>query len=293
LARQSFISAGALEGRQQELASARAAVQLAQSNVGAAEQDTLRLRAERQALAQQRGNVRLLAPGGGVVTARDAEPGTAVVAGQSVLRLVDPASLWVKVRFDQGRAADLATGQPARVVLRSRAQTPLAGRVTRLELLADAVTEERLALVSLDGGMPEGVSVGEMAEVTVQLASPPPGLLLPNASLLREAGHTGVWRLTDGGLQWVGVRAVASGLNGQVLVQAQPPAAQSTDASGSTGSARAPVPPGVAALAEGDRVVVHSPKVLRADMRVEVVKSLVPGGEVPTGGAPEAAGPAK
>ena len=41
----------------------------------------------------------------GIVTSRDAEPGSTVVAGQAVVRVIEPASLWVKARFDQGRSA--------------------------------------------------------------------------------------------------------------------------------------------------------------------------------------------
>jgi HlyD family secretion protein len=216
---------------------------------------------------QQRGNVRLLAPAAGVVTSREAEPGSTVVAGQAVLRLVDPASLWVKTRFDQGRAPGLAVGQVAEVVLRSQVRSPVAGQVARLELLADAVTEERLAQISLDGGVPAGVSVGEMAEVTVQLPSPAPGLVLPNASVQREGGQSGVWRLADGRLQWVAATVVASSLDGAVLLQ--PAAGQ----------------PGVPALAEGDTVVVHSQKALRAGVRVKVVDALVPGAAMSATGA--------
>ncbi len=260
LARQSFISAGALEGRQQELASATAAVHAAQANLAGAGQDATRLKAERAALVQQRGNVRLLAPAVGVVTSREAEPGTTVVAGQAVLRLVDPASLWVKARFDQGRAPGLAVGQVAEVVLRSQARSRVAGQVARLELLADAVTEERLAQISLNGGVPAGVSLGETAEVTVQLPSPAPGLVVPNASVQRERGQTGVWRLADARLQWVAVAVLASDLDGRVLLQ--PTQGQSD----------------VAALAEGDKVVVHSQKTLQAGMSVKVVDSLVAAG---------------
>ncbi len=279
LARQSFISAGALEGRQQELASAQAALQAAQSGVAGAGQDVARLQAERQALVQQRGTVRLLAPAAAVVTARDVEPGTAVVAGQAVLRLVDPDSLWVKVRFDQGRAAGLAQGQAAQVVLRSQAHTPLAGRVARLELLADAVTEERLAQVTLEAGMPLGASVGEMVEVTVQLPLPPAGLVLPNASVQRQRGQTGVWRLAASGLQWVPVAVVATGLDGRVQVRpADTPADPPAGAGGAGAGDTAP-------LAEGDRVVVHSQKVLTAGTRVQVVDALVPGAGPAAGGA--------
>ena len=252
LARQAFISPGALEGRQQELASANAALQTAQANAAGTGQDLQRLAAERAALSQQRGNVRLLAPAAGVVTTREAEPGTTVVAGQAVLRLVDPASLWVKTRIDQGRAAGLAVGQPAQVVLRSQPGQVHAATVARLELLADAVTEERLAQVAF-AVPPPGVSVGELAEVTVQLPASNEGLRLPNAAIQRQAGQAGVWKLgTDGKPAWVPVTLGASGLDGTVRVDSE-------------------------GLADGDRVVQHSQKPLQAGMRVQVVDALVPG----------------
>ena len=152
LADQNFISAGALEARQQEKLSADAGVQSAQANLRGQGQDRARLLAERQALAQQRNNVRLVASTPGVVVSREAEPGSTVVAGQAVLRLVDPASLWVKVRVDQGRSAGLAVGLPAQIVLRSRPAAPVPGRVARVELVADSVTEERVAQVAFDTG---------------------------------------------------------------------------------------------------------------------------------------------
>lgn len=262
LARQSFISPGALESRQQELASASAALHSAQANAAGAGQDVQRLAAERAALVQQRGNVRLLAPAAGVVTTREAEPGTTVVAGQAVLRLVDPASLWVKTRIDQGRAAGLAVGQTAQVVLRSQPGQTHAATVARLELLADAVTEERIAQVAWVNP-PAGVSVGELAEVTVQLPTSSKGLLLPNAALQRQAGQSGVWRLNAANRpEWVPVRVVASDLDGRVRVDAA--------------AATSGVP---AALAEGERVVLHSQKPVQAGMRLQVVDALVPGGQ--------------
>jgi HlyD family secretion protein len=110
LARQNFISAGALEAKLQEQASADAALQAAQANLTGAGQDLLRLKAERAALVQQRGNVRLLAPADAVVTSREFEAGSTVVAGQAVIRLVDPSSLWVKMRVDQGRSGGWPPG---------------------------------------------------------------------------------------------------------------------------------------------------------------------------------------
>jgi HlyD family secretion protein len=248
LANQNFISSGALEARLQEKISADAALQAAQANLSGAGQDVARQKAERAALAQQRGNVRLLAPANGVVTSRDAEAGSTVVAGQPVLRLIDPASLWVKLRVDQGRSAGLATGLKAGIVLRARPNLPLAGQVARVELLADSVTEERIAQVGFDTAA-AGASVGELAEVTLQLPETPPSLLVPNASIQHRQGETGVWRLEGGKPLFAPVRLGAHSLDGQVQV--------------------------LDGLKAGDSVVVYSQKALTADSNVQVVDALV------------------
>lgn len=148
LGAQNFMSAGAVEAKQQEHASAEAAVAAAEANLAAARQDTQRLAAERAGLRQQRDNVRLLAPAAGVVISRDAETGSTVLAGQAVLRLIEPSSLWIRVRLDQGRSVGLVAGLPASIVLRSNPSARLSGKVARVEATSDSITEERVALVS-------------------------------------------------------------------------------------------------------------------------------------------------
>jgi len=247
LGQKNFVSPGVVEARQQELLSAEAQVRAAQANLAAAAQDQTRLQAERAALQQQRRNTRLLAAQDGVVLSRDAEPGSTVVAGQAVLKLIDPASLWVKVRFDQGRSAGLSPGLAAEIVLRSRPQAPLPGRVSRVELQGDSVTEERLAQVSFET-VPPGISTGELAEVTVKLAPAPRSLVLPNAAIRRLDGRSGAWVLQDGSLRFAELRLGEHSLDGQVRV--------------------------LDGLSTGAQVVVYSEKELGASSRIQVVPAL-------------------
>jgi len=247
LGAQNFISAGAVEARLQEQTSAESVVGAADANLAAARQDLQRLAAERAALRQQRDNLRLLAPADGVVVSRDAEPGSTVVAGQAVLRLIEPATLWVRTRLDQGRSAGLAAGLPASIVLRSNPSASIAGRVARVEATSDSVTEERVALVSFDTP-PVGVSSGELAEVTLTLPATSRTLLLPNPSLHRRADRLGVWRVDGNGLRFAPVRVGQTGLDGQVQV--------------------------LDGLQAGDEVVVYSEKELTAGSRIQVVESL-------------------
>ena len=247
LAKQNFISPSALELRAQEKISAEAAYEAASANLSGVKQDVIRLKAEREGLQQQRNNVRLMAPADGVVITRDAESGTTVVAGQPVIRLIDPQSIWVKLRLDQGRSAGLQSGLEAQIVVRSQAQSSYKGQVVRVEMLSDSVTEERVALVSFSQ-IPKDVSVGEVAEVTLVLTPVENALLIPNASIQRQGDTMGVWRLINGNLVFTKIRVGASSLDGDMVV--------------------------LEGLQLNDQVVVHSQKALTENSRVRVVEAL-------------------
>lgn len=234
--------------KRQEAQVAAAGLALAEANLASARQELKRVQAERDALVRQRANLRLVAPVDALVVSRDAEPGSTLVAGQPVVVVIDPASLWIDVRFDQLNAAGLRPGMAARVALRSRPNEALAGQVLRVEPLADSVTEELLAKVAF-ATLPDPLpAVGELAEVTVALAALPPSPVVPSAALHRVDGELGVWLLGDDGLRFAPVRAGASDLDGLVQI--------------------------LSGLSVGDQVVVHSLRALSARSRVEVVEHL-------------------
>ena len=243
-----FVSASAVEGKQQELDSAQAAVEASEANLQGARQEQLRLKADQDGIRQQRGNLRLLAPRDGLVTSRDAEPGSTVIAGQAVLRLVEPDSLWVKARLDQGRSRGLAVGQAADIVLRSNASTHHPGKVARIEPVSDSVTEERIAQIAFEH-IPEGLSVGEMTEVTVQTGAAQSGLLLPNAAIKRMPQGSGVWKLKDGKPSLTPVKLGSTSFEGNVQI--------------------------LEGLAVGDEVIIHSERDLNESARIKIVSQLM------------------
>ena len=236
----------AVRGTSEELtATRRQDLALADAALAATRADGARLRAELQAVRAQRGNLVLVAPVAGLVVARDVDPGTTVVAGQAVIELIDPASLWVDTRFDQIAAEGLAAGLPAKVVLRSRRGQPLDARVLRVEPRADAVTEETLAKLSFDAPPATLPPVGELAEVTVQLPAVATAPAIPNAALRTVGGKLGVWKMADGKLRFEVVTPGRGDLDGWVQV--------------------------VQGLTVGEQVVVYSEKTLNARSRIQVV----------------------
>ncbi len=227
--------------KQQELSVADAALTAAREDVG-------RLRAESQALRAQRSNVVLRTPVAGLVVLRHADPGTTVVAGQAVVEVIDPASLWIDTRFDQIGAEGLAAGLPAQVLMRSRRSQAQPAQVLRIEPLADAVTEEILAKIVFDSTPTPLPPVGELAEVTVLLPPLPDAPAIPNAAIRSVDGQRGVWKLADGGLQFAPIELGRTDLDGNVQV--------------------------LRGLAAGERIVVYSEKALGARSRIQVVERI-------------------
>lgn len=240
-------SQSAVDAARQAEQSAAAQLLAAEATLEVARRDLVRLEADTGGAQRQRSNLRLVAPAHGIVTARDAEPGSTVVAGQAVLRLEDPRSLWVTVRLDQARSGGLHAGLIARITRRADPLTPTTGTVVRVEPISDAVTEERIAKVAFDR-LPDGISSGEMAEVTLTLPPVKDAVVVPNAGLRHRGAQQGVWRYADGQLRFVPVTTGAEGLDGTVQV--------------------------LEGLHVGDVVVVYSERDLDDGSRVTVVPTL-------------------
>jgi RND family efflux transporter MFP subunit len=237
-----------MEAKQMENRVAKARLAAVRADLAASRHELARNRAEREALMRQRENLDLVSPVDGLVALRAVDPGTTVVAGQTVVEVIDPSTLWIDVRFDQLQTAGLGPGQPARIVLRSRPDAVLAGRVLRIEPLADAVTEEMRAKVTFDA-LPDPLPpVGELAEVTVGLPPLPARPTVAAASVQRYQGRLGVWAVEDGGLAFVPVKTGAADLDGRIQI--------------------------LEGLEAGRRVVVYRHRGLGENSRIEIVERI-------------------
>lgn len=247
LARGGIVSQSLLDAKLLERTSAESLVTAAEASLTAAGKDLERLSADLGGQRKQRNSLRLFATGAGRVTSREAEPGSTVIAGQAVLRLEDPDSLWVTVRLDQDRSAGLKAGLPAEIVLRSRPNQSFPGHVARVEPISDSITEERIARVTFDA-IPPGTTTHEMADTTIRIPPTPQALTVPNASLRSLGAKRGVWVRAGGRLRFAPVQVGAEGADGDVEI--------------------------LQGLKEGDEVLVYSERDLEVDDKVRVVKSL-------------------
>lgn len=243
LRRRNFVSREAADAKAHEAAAAEAGRDAATAALAAAREEVRRTQADLAGTVRNAAHLRLTSPVAGIVSARLGEPGSTVVAGQPVVQVIDPAAIWLRVRIDQGRSAGLAAGLPAEIVLRSRPGEVLRGRVERIDLVGDAVAEERIANVAFDA-LPAGLAIGELAEVTLRLPPLEKALAIPAAALARRGTTDGVWLPADGRARFAPVVAGTVSADGLIEVRR--------------------------GLSAGQEVIVHAGRLLANDMRITV-----------------------
>ncbi|HEY0665257.1 MAG TPA: efflux RND transporter periplasmic adaptor subunit [Gallionella sp.] len=241
-----FVSQEMLDAKLHEKNAAETALAVAQANLDNAREEYVRAQTDMRGIGKARAQVCLVSPVNGVVVARLVEPGSTVVGGQTVLQVIDPRSLWIAARIAQHQAGLVRVGQPAAVVLRSRPNETIPGKVARIDMVSDAVTEERIVNVSINA---PSASIGEYAEVTFKLPDVPNARSIPSSALKRVDGQNGVWVLQDGEVQFRPVRIGITTMEGRTQV--------------------------LDGLGDGDAVIVYSQQPLRAGLGVRVVDALV------------------
>lgn len=242
-----FVSHEMLDAKLHERTAAVAAVEAASANLSAARRDQARFRAEAAGISKLRDQTRLTSPVNGIVAARLTEVGNMLAPGQPALQVIDPNDLWIKTRVDQRQAGLLSAGLKAAVVLRSQPQQRIAGTLERVDLISDAVTEERMVNVAFTApGL--RASLGEFAEVIFQLPRMKQVRALPSAAVKRIGQQEAVWLLQDGRARLRTIRTGLTTLDGQVQV--------------------------IEGLNEQDAVIVYSQQALRDGLKVRVVAEL-------------------
>lgn len=245
-----FVSQEMLDAKLHEKNAATAALASASANLATAHADHLRSQSEMRGIEKLQLQTRLTSPINGIVVARLIEPGSTVISGQLALQVVDPHKLWIETRITQKQAGQLRTGQAAEIVLRSQPHATIIGKVARVDLISDAVTEERIVNVSFDAA-DQIASIGEYAEVTISLPGLNHARTISSAAVKRIAKQSGVWILRDDKPLFKPVKTGVSTIEGRTEI--------------------------LDGIADEDSVIVYSQQPLRVDLKVKVVSELVRG----------------
>lgn len=196
--------------------------------------------------------LQITAPFAGVITERNAHPGTfAGPSGsttQAVLRLQQIARLRLIVNVPEAELAGVAKGTRVEFTVPAFPGEMFAGAIARLGNAVDAKT--RTMPVELDvNNASRKLAPGMFPNVTWPTSRPRPSLLVPNSALATTTERTFVIRLRDNVTEWVDVkRGVSINQDGKDFVEV------------------------FGALAAGDTIAARGTDELRAGTKVQVKK---------------------
>jgi HlyD family secretion protein len=126
------------------------------------------------------------APLSGLILSREVEPGAVVVAGVPLFKMVDPATVWVRIHLDESLLGAVRLGQPARVTLRSSPGQTFRGEVVRIGEESDRVAEELSVEIRLLEAPPR-LRIGEQAEATITTRTAAGAWVVPASALVHAA----------------------------------------------------------------------------------------------------------
>jgi len=129
------------------------------------------------------GGIVLRAPVDGVISVLDVRAGQQVAAGTTVMRIDDPARLWLDAAIPQVEVAGIGAGTSAQIEVGARPGDRFSGSVEALLPDVDARTRTQTARIAVDN--PDGtLAPGMFATVALTVAGGQPHPLVPDEALI-------------------------------------------------------------------------------------------------------------
>jgi RND family efflux transporter MFP subunit len=189
-----LVAAGALAQRDLEVA---------RSNVTAAEAQLAEARARLVTASKQLTDAIVRAPFDGIVAARAVNTGDVVTPGTELFTIIDPSSMQLEASVPSEELAMLRVGAPVEFTVRGYKE-PFEGRIDRISPQADPTTRQVPIFVSIPNTAGRLVA-GLFAEGRV-VSGAAEGLIVPSAAVNETQGKPWVLRVTDGKTEKVEVK---------------------------------------------------------------------------------------
>lgn len=197
----SVVSEQTAEEAARDEAVAKADVSVAESEIESTKAQRTDAKAQLQFEDMMLRHRTLLAPYDAIVIERHKEPGSVIKAGDPIFTLIALDSYWGLAYVDEARSGFIQEGHEVEARMRSRPQETFTGRVVRIGLESDRVTEERRVYIKGDNPSPR-VFLGEQVEFWISVAQLDKALLVPEAAVQGYNGRQGrVWTVESGRLQ--------------------------------------------------------------------------------------------
>ena len=217
LVKQSFVSKSEFDKAKTDLNALTAQLEATLVRIESSKIEVQRTQKNADSLKTKLSRFQIYAPVDGYVISKSAEVAQNVASSTTILKIVDPKTLWIKAYIDEKISGDIKVGQKAEITLRSQSNKQFTGYVKRIVAQSDAVTQEREINVAFDE-LPIPFYINEQARVTINAKTISNAITIPLNTLKVEDGKEGVWTLIDNKAYFKELNIQAKGDNEAAII---------------------------------------------------------------------------
>ncbi len=210
LKKQSFVSQSEYDKVKADFDGISAQLSAAKAHVNSAKIEVKRAKKGVEALNIKLSRYKIYAPIDGYVISKNAEVDQSVTPAQSILRIVNPKTVWIKAYIDEKISGDVKVGQTTTILLRSQNDKKFKGSVKRIVAQSDAITGEREVNIAFDT-LPIPFFMNEQAEVFITTKHFDNIAKIPNYALIYQGEKAGVWIAKNAKAHFQSVKIIARG----------------------------------------------------------------------------------
>lgn len=217
LVKQSFVSRSEFDKAKTDLNALTAQLEATLVRIESSKIEVQRTQKNADSLKTKLSRFQIYAPVDGYVISKSAELAQNVASSTTILKIVDPKTLWIRAYIDEKISGDIKVGQKAEITLRSQSNKQFTGYVKRIVAQSDAVTQEREINVAFDE-LPIPFYINEQARVTINAKTISNAITIPLNTLKVEDGKEGVWTLIDNKAYFKELNIQAKGDNEAAII---------------------------------------------------------------------------
>lgn len=196
LLKQSFVSQSEYDKAKADLDAINAQLDATMTRIESSEIEVERTQKNRDSLKTKLSRFKIYAPVDGYVISKEAQIAQSVSSSTTILKIVDPKTVWIRAYIDEKISGDIRVGQRADITLRSQSDKLFRGHVKRIVAQSDAVTQEREVNVAFDE-LPLPFYINEQARVSLNVKTISNAIKVPLNTLKMQNEKEGVWVLKD------------------------------------------------------------------------------------------------
>ncbi len=211
LKKQAFVSQADYDKTKADLDVIEAQIKSIFAKIDSAGLEIRRAKKNLQALEIKLSRYKVYAPIDGYVISKEAQEAQTVTQTQTILKIVDPKTVWIKAYIDDKLSGSVKVGQKATIILRSQKHREYEGVVKRIVAQSDAQTLEKEVDVAFEK-LPIPFYINEQAEVNIVTSKLNKVLKVPPQAIAYDNLKPGIWTDKDGRAHFKSVKVLARGV---------------------------------------------------------------------------------